>query len=193
MTERLTLPFPRGKSSAEDHSHLVGTVYTFLDTQFNTNREIKIKLVKNSSTIALAPRKLVRWKTSGDYQTEVDGYTRLEAEHAAGAVDDLIPSGTTVPVSSYFYIVTEGPALCQLPETASEAGPVDATVGAKMVAASAAASTAVTDAGAVRTRNATYGATGTALGNNVEHAVGRAATARATTQTGSAILVILGS
>lgn len=193
MTERLTLPFPRGKTSAEDHDSLVGTEYTVHDTQFNTNREVTLKLVKNTSTIVLDPKKLVRYKTSGDYQTQVDGYTRTEAEYAAGVVDDLIPSGQTVAVNSYFYIITKGPAMCLTPSTAAVAGPVDGTVGAKLVAATAAASTQTTDAGCVATRNATYGATGTALGNNLEHAVGRAGTVRATTATATNVLVILGS
>jgi len=190
MEGRLVSPLKRGTSTDQDLSALAGNEYDFVDTQFNTNRLCRMVLVKNGSTIALAARKLVRWKTSGDYHTVVDGYTKVEAEDWAGVTDDLLSA--TVPVNSYFYIGVKGPFLVLTPATAAEAGPVDFAVGLKVVAATAAASTATTDAGAVRTRNATLGATGTALANNIENAVGRAASAKATTSTGTPLLVIFG-
>ena len=190
MEGRLVLPFKRGTSTSQDLSAIAGNEYTEVDKDYGTNREVRLRLVQNDSTIVLAPKKLVRWKKSGTYQTEVDGYTTVNGETIAGAVDDKIASGTTVAVSNYFYIVVAGPCMCLTADTgASNVNNV--AVGDMVVAATAAASTQTTDAGAVAGR--ALGVTQTVLADQLENALGRAATARGTTVTATDILVILRS
>ena len=187
---RIVLPFKRGTSTAQDLSALIGNEYSAVDKDYLTNREIRLRLVKNGSTLALAPKKCVRFQKSGTYQTVVDGYTAVNAEVIAGVVDDQIPSGSTVAVSSYFYVVVNGPSLCLTADTAAS-NVNNVAVGDKVVAATAAASTQTTDAGAVAGR--ALGVTYTGAADQIENALGRAATARGTTVTATDILVILRS
>lgn len=187
----LVLPFQRGTFSTEDHSRLCGKTYVVLDSRYGSNVPVILMLVKNESTIELAAKKLCRFSTTaGEYGLEVDGYTTVSAEDHVGVVDDLLTE--TVDVNGYFYVVVDGPALCLMPETAASAGPVDTTIGARLVAATAAASTQTTDAGAIATRNATLSATGVNLALWLENVVGRALSVKATTQTGESILVWIG-
>lgn len=203
MEGRLVCPLKRGGSVLHSSANLAGIVgneYLFVDGDYGTNRFQVMKLVYNASTITVKAKKLVRYKlsatslSSGEslpYGTTVDGYTIGVAEAFAGVTDDKLDTNGAA-AASYFLIHVRGPALCTTSAVSGggSSGPKDIAVGDKVVACTAAASTQTTDAGGVASRTDTASAT-TPQCNLIENAVGRAATARATTITGTDILVIV--
>lgn len=190
-------PLAPGQTTTQDISALLGKTYISFDHTSGHNKGLPrvYKVCKNSSTIALEGRKLVRFSTTvttHPFGCIVNGYVRIHTDDVAGMVDPDLGASGSVPVDSYFLLQTAGPALGQTPATDSVAGPVDFAVGAKVSAATAAASTQTTDAGCVATRNATLGATGTEVAAWIENAIGRCASVKATTNTSEAILIMLG-
>jgi hypothetical protein len=150
-----------------------------------TGHIIRLRLVKNSSGVALLPKYLVTFK-AGTNRTEVDGYARTTAADGKSVVpvDEFLPS-TGVPNGEYFWVVVHGPAMCYMP--ASEVA--DITEEDVLVALTAAASTHSTTAGRVAKQDLT-GATAV-LGNQVNGAFGRALSAKSSSSTNSNILVFV--
>src|SRR5262245_18408775 len=117
---RLVSPLRRGGTTSQDLGALAGNEYSFVDTQYNTNRECRMKLVCNSSTITLKGTKLVRWQAcvhfptgvqgagASPFGTCVNGYTIGIASAWAGVTDDLLPS-TGCVAASFFLIRVRGP------------------------------------------------------------------------------------
>lgn len=145
----------------------------------------RCRLVKNSSGIALLPKRLVSFK-AGTNRTEVDGYARTDAQNGVVPVDEHLDSNG-VPNGEYFWVVMDGPALCTMP--ASQVG--DISEDGVLVALTAAASTVSTTAGRVAGQSLA-GATAV-LGGQIQGALGRALSAVSSSSTNADILVYMKS
>lgn len=203
MAKYENLPFPRGEAQTEAaFAELLGREYEIEDVNWGSSEVVKphrsgkmvrLRLVKNEATVALTPKKLVRYSTTaGEYGTVVDGFCRTTAEDWAGVVDEFLPTAGAA-VDSYFYIVVEGPTKVVTPDAGS-AFNGDITVGAALVAATAAASTGST-AGRVQVQNITAGSQDTDMSsviNNAMNALGRALSAATTGNTATDILAEIG-
>lgn len=152
--------------------------------QARTNRMVRCLCVRNVSGIALLPKRLVRFqRTAGSPMVgRVDGYAYTTADEGY-PVDEYLPS-TGVPNGDLFWIVIEGPALV-LTDLAGAANNV-VNVGDILTALTAATSQATT-AGRVKPQDLS-GAT-TTFGNEVQNRIGRALSAKTTTQTNNDLLV----
>jgi hypothetical protein len=150
-----TLPFPVGTvSDNADHANFVGRKY--LADYVNPaspvapvagGRQRTLILLKNNSTVALLPKRLVQLSVAaGVGGTQAIGYGRTPQTFVV-PVDEFIPS-TGVPVGSYFYGVWAGPAMCTMAYTEV----ADITAGDHLVCRTAAASTGATDNGRVTKR-----------------------------------------
>lgn len=149
-------PFPIGQtlgvSSSTDGTGWVGAKKIFPDVtpstgKVRTNRLKTCIAVRNSSGVALLPKRVVTWKSGS--LSEVDGYTRLTDAASAGVVDEHLPS-TGVAANDVFWITVEGPTEIKLGPAA------EAAVDTVLVALTAAASTHSTTAGQAQTAAATY-------------------------------------
>lgn len=105
-----------------------------------TGNMIRVRVVKNSSGIALLPGRLARFKAGTNY-TEVDGYTYTTGDKPLCGVDEYLPSAG-VANGDYFLAVVKGPfaALTDLAAGANNLLPEEANV----VALTAATSQATT-------------------------------------------------
>lgn len=189
-------PFDRGSTyfnggtvSSTDGSHLEGREWVFEDIDptnrtLRTSHPVRVKVVRNTSGIALLPKRIVRFEADGlDYGARVDGYTRLTAARGY-LVDEFLPAAG-VPANDLFYIVIEGPAMAL-----TDLAAVDTiSVGDKLVALTAATSQATT-AGRVDQQDLT-GATAP-LGDQVQNYIGHALSAKTSANTNSDILVYVG-
>jgi len=143
--------------------------------------EVQCILVRNTSTIALLPKRVVKF-AAGYRNQRVDAYCRLDSESVAGVVDEYLPA-TGVPVNDLFWLVVKGPCLVKT----SLGGDVTNFIaeGDPLVALTA-ATTGATTAGRIQpfaiTSNATFAASG------AMNLLGRAMSARATTQTNADVL-----
>jgi hypothetical protein len=197
------LPFHRGEAPTEDaFDHLLGREYEIEDYDWaqtsgarkhRSGMLITIRLVKNSSGVAILPKRLVQSVTaSGAYGQEVLAFTRLSAQDWLGVSDEFLPAAGA-PDGSYFYIVVKGPTVVLTPDDGA-AFNGDITAGAVLVAATAAASTGLT-AGRVAVQNITGSSTGTDYTdpiNNSVNVVGRAISAATTDNTRTEILADVG-
>lgn len=198
-------PFERGTYDDQGaFAHLVGRDYLVEDEDWtNSNpgakptrsgKLVKIRLVKNSSGVALLPKHVVRYSvTAGEYGHFVDGDVRTDAQDWAGVVDEFLPSAG-VPNGAYFFIVTEGPSKVITPFAAAAFNAVDITVGSLLVAATAATSQGtlpgrVTVANTASTSQATDYSN---IINPVVNALGRALSAATTGNTNTDILADIG-
>ena len=89
-----------------------GTSYNSLGSDPN-GRPIRVKVVRNASTINLKPRRLARYQlaTAGiNLETRVDGYTASLADVPAGMIDEFLPAAG-VPPQDLFYLVIAGPSI----------------------------------------------------------------------------------
>lgn len=185
-------PLTRGNTSTDGVAGFAGTVWTFEDIDLSTsyasarvkrtNQRVQCRLVKNSSGIALLPKRGVTYK-AGTNQTEVDGYVRTTSAECAGIVDEWLPAAG-VANGDYFWIVVQGPTMV----LSSLAGNSENVITERdpLVALTAATSQATT-AGRFVTQDLT-GAT-QILANAVQNAIGRALSAKTTAQTNGDILV----
>ncbi len=162
------------------------TVTTGAKTK-RSNRQVTCLLVRNVAAAALLPKFIVKWK-SGQRNRQVDGYTAVTNEAAAGVVDEFLGSAG-VAVNDLFWIVVRGPTLMK---TALEGDGTNVINLDDILGALTAATSGATTAGRVRVNALT--ATSTALtdgseGNKQMNSFGRALSARTTGNTNADILV----
>lgn len=179
-------PFPLGQTLGVDTTVTspawAGAIKEFPDVDPTTgkvrsNRRKVCIAVRNSSGVALLPKRLVDFK-SGSF-SEVDGYHRDDTAAAAGVVDEWIPS-SGVAAGDVFWITVQGPTEVKL-------GPASqAAADTTLQALTAAASTSSTTAGQAQT--ATTGATA-----NLANYIGRAISAGTTGQNVLAIVNLVRS
>lgn len=194
MSLDVSAPFPRGKTFgttlATDGVQWEGYEKYFMDYDYSqavgpipirSNRMVLCRVMRNAAATALEPKRLVSLK-AGTYNKHVDGYADVFAERAV-VVDEFLPSAG-VPVNDLFWAVVEGPSLIST-SLAADAGNV-ITEGQLLVAATAATSGATTS-GRIRSPDYTgANSTGSALGDQLANAIGRAMSARTTANTGGA-------
>lgn len=194
-------PFERGKTFYDGATidtndlpqNFEGKEYVFNDIDYSSttdglkpnrsHKKVRCRVVRNSSGIALLPKRLVKYDlTAGAQFGRVSGYTTLTAEDWAGVVDEFLPTAG-VPANDYFYIVVEGPTemLMPLSNLAS-----DIAIGDRLVSITAATSQSTT-AGRITAQTMAF--TEAVLGNQVQNVIGRALTAKLTSATNDDILV----
>lgn len=151
-----------------------------------THHTVTCRLVRNTSGIALLPKRLVKYK-AGTNRTEVDGYVTTTANDGdtCAVVDEWLPSAG-VPNNEYFWVVVCGPTLV-LTSLAGDAENVISETGV-LVGLTAATSQATT-AGRVIAQDLT-GATDV-LGNQLNGGFARALSAKTTDNTNNDLLVYL--
>ena len=100
----------------------ISTTVLNAETQRRTSNRARTIIVRNVSTVALAPGRIVTWQT-GQWGKRVDGYsavppgagTTISTSAIAGVVDDRING--TVAVGDLFHLVVAGP--CNVVQAAS--------------------------------------------------------------------------
>ena len=163
----------------------VGAVKEFTDVnpitgKVRSNRRKVCIAVRNTSTVALAPKRVVRL-AAGSF-TLVDGYASTANAEVVGVVDEYLPA-SGVAVNDVFWVTVGGPT-----EVSVALSGTDVAVGDRLGVITAAASTSTT-AGRVTPLTLSGASTAT-----VDHTlpvgyIGRACSAGATT--GSAVLAIV--
>lgn len=131
-------------------------------------RPIRVKVVRNVSTIALKPKRLVKFQTGTtgiNLETRVDGYTSVVTDVPAGIVDEFLPPAG-VPVNDLFYIIVEGSTI----GTSMATGTPALTSGAFTTPG---AGTSLTNDDAGRLELQSLAGATTVLGNNLQNRVGR--------------------
>lgn len=142
---------------------------------------VTCRLVRNSSGIALLPKRVVAY-ASGYLGKRVDGYTRTTAVWGAGVVDEFLPSAGAQN-NDLFWIVTRGNTQVLTDLAASEQASI--AEGGILVALTAATSQATT---AGRVAAHTFTLTETPLANMILNHFGRALSANTTGQTDRSLL-----
>lgn len=204
MPDRAVQPVARGKTWYDGQSidsnnysgiHLEGLRTVFPNTNPSdrkvrrNSRDVVAILVRNVSTVALLPGRLVTWK-AGYRGKRVDGFSRLEAQEVAGYVDDHLPSAG-VPAGDLFWLIVDGEVLAKTPVAGGEFGGIDIAEGAILYALTTTASTGTTG-GRVQAWAGTFTATQTTDGTAakiIANRVGRAMSAKTTANTDASILV----
>lgn len=179
-----------GVSSTDDGKQWVGAVKVFPDVNPSTGvvrsgRVKKCVAVRNASTVALLPKRVVRFAvgTAGTAVfTSVDGYAAIGNNEFVGVVDEHLPSGG-VAVNDVFWVTVDGPT-----EVSAALSGTDIAVGNRLAAITAAASTSTT---AGRVTPSSVAAATTGAGNDSLGVIGYACSAGATT--GSAVLALVRS
>jgi hypothetical protein len=177
-----------GVTSATDGANWVGAVKQFPDVDPNTgrirsNRVKTCVAVRNLSSIALAPKRVVSFDTGTAGLasfTQTKGYTTATNEERVGVVDEYLAAGG-VAVNDVFWVTVEGPT-----EVAVALSGSDLVVGDRLAAITAAASTGTT---AGRVTKSGVGAATTGAGDNGLGVLGRACSTGATT--GANVLAIV--
>jgi hypothetical protein len=177
-----------GVTNATDGANWVGAVKQFPDVdpttgRIRSNRVKTCVAVRNASTIALAPKRVVAFDTgtaglAGFTQTK--GYTTATNEERVGVVDEYLAAGG-VAVNDVFWVTVEGPT-----EVAVALSGSDLVVGDRLAAITAAASTGTT---AGRVTKSGVGAATNGAGDNSLGVLGRACSTGATT--GANVLAIV--
>jgi hypothetical protein len=132
------------QSSALYGDNFTGAVKEFTDVnpitgQVRTNRRKVCVAVKNASTVALAPKRVVRFSlTAGKLFSEVDGYSAATSEERVGVVDEWLPA-SGVTVGDIFWVTVDGPT-----EVAHALSGTNIAAGDRLAAITAAASTGTT-------------------------------------------------
>jgi len=195
-------PFERGETfyngatiTATDLGgvNLEGMEWVFNDVNPNTGavrseKYVRCRCVRNTSGIALLPKRLVRFEQDAsnpdEYGRRVDGYTTTTAEEGYPVDEYLGTAG--VPANDLFWIIVGGPAvvLSSLSDMTA-----DVTSGDWVVAITAATSQATT-AGRFNTQVLT-GAT-SLLALQIMNRIGRALSAGTTANTNTDFLVEVG-
>jgi len=141
-----------GVSSATDGTGWVGAIKQFPDVDPTTGaiRSNRLKTciaVRNTSGVALLPKRVVTWK-SGSF-TEVDGYNNTTDTASAGVVDEHLNSAG-VANNDVFWLTVSGPTEIKL-------GPgKEAAADTVLTSLTAAASNVATTAGQAQTAASTY-------------------------------------
>lgn len=150
--------------------HLIGKVVHLQDRYQGvdrSNRQRKMMICRNLSTITLLPKRLAHVLTgSGEFGGRTDGYTFAVAARWLGAVDEYLPAAG-VRYGDLFWACIEGPATLQTP-TVDNAG---ITYGD---AVTAAAGTSATNADAGYIDKASFAGATTALAGQIRYQVGYA-------------------
>ena len=152
-----------------------------------SNRNVHCVLVRNMSGIALLPKRVVKWK-SGQIGKQVDGYSCVTNEFAAGVVDEFLGSAGA-PDADLFWITVAGPTL-MLTDLAGGANNVISA--GDILGALTAATSQATTAGRVGVVALTATSTATTdggAGSAYHNAFGRALSAKTTANTNADILV----
>ena len=144
-----------------------------------SGRPKTMRLVRNVSGIALAPKRAVTWAT-GYRGRRVGGYCTTTAAEIAGVVDDRLPSAG-VPANELFWIHRSGPALCK--NDIASGAPTVITEGNIIVALTAVTSQATTS-GRIANGNAATLA-------HVDAKIGRAMSSKTTANTNADVLIDL--
>jgi len=171
--------------------HLLGKEWVFEDqsptaVQSRTGAFVRCRAVRNTSGIALAPKRLgVFSVVAGEYGMNVTGYASTTAQECY-PIDEYLPSGGAVD-DDIFWIIIEGPAVITNGQTAGAT--TNFAVGAWLVSQTAVTSQAAT-AGCAEAQVLT-GAT-SPLAEQVQNRIGRAMTARTTANTGADVLAWIG-
>ena len=161
------------------------TVTTGAKTK-RSNRTVTAMLVRNVAAAALLPKFIVKWK-SGKRNLQVDGYTCITNEAAAGVVDEFLGSAG-VAVNDLFWIVVKGPTLIKTPLEGDGTNVINLD---DILGALTAATSGATTAGRVGVVALTATSTGTtngALGNALFNTFGRAMSAKTTANTNADVL-----
>jgi len=149
-----------------------------------SNRMVRCILVRNVSDIALLPKRIVKWK-SGYEGRQVDGYCTEDHERCAGVVDEHLPAAG-VPDNDCFWLVVQGPTLVL---TDLAGGAQNVWAAGQIITALTAVTSQSTTAGRARPFAVTTNTT------NVQsiafNRLGRAMSAKTTTQTNADLLVDL--
>ena len=190
-------PFGRGETffqgdtaNATDGAELEGKEWVFedkspTDRTARSNKYCRCRIVRNTSGIALLPKRIARFELSAvDYGAQADGYTTTTAAEGF-PIDEYLPAAG-VPANDLFWIVIEGPAVVL---TSLSDLTADLAAGAWVVAITAVTSQATT-AGRV-TNNDLTGATAL-LANQVLNRIGRCLSAKTTQNTNADLLVEVG-
>jgi hypothetical protein len=194
-------PFARGETFDPDNidssdlggDQLIGKEWVFEDVNPNSgvvrsNRSVRCRAVRNTSGIALLPKRLAKFSntaTAGvEYGQEVDGYATTTAAEGY-PIDEYLPAAG-VADDDIFWLVMEGPAvvLTALSDLAADVTPGDWMV--NITGATSQSTTSGRLLGQVLT-----GATA-ALANQVQNRVGRALSAATTQNTNTDLLVDVG-
>lgn len=157
MSASTDLPFERGKTYFGSSTPAIDTAstefegreYTHLDIiktpgstfgQLRSSNPVTVKIVRNTSTIALAPKRAVKFQ-DGYFCKRVDGYNTTDMGVCA-LVDEYLPAAGAA-INDLFYVVVDGPATGK--STAAANGLFNIfTYGGKVFGLSAAASTGAT-------------------------------------------------
>lgn len=163
----------------------VGCVKEFTDVNpvtgtVRSNRRKVCIAVRNSSTVALAPKRVVSFK-SGSF-TVTDGYANTANSDIVGVVDEYLPA-SGVAVNDVFWVTVDGPT-----EVAVALSGTDVAVGDRLSVITAAASTSTT-AGRVTPASLTGASTASVDHTASLGVIARACSAGATT--GSAVLAVV--
>jgi hypothetical protein len=132
------------QSNALYGDNFTGCVKEFTDVnpitgQVRTNRRKVCVAVKNTSTVALAPKRVVRFSlAAGKLFSEVDGYAAVTGEERVGVVDEWLPA-SGVTVNDIFWVTVDGPT-----EVAHALSGTNIAAGDRLAAITAAASTGTT-------------------------------------------------
>lgn len=192
----LTGPNRTPDTSSTSTKAIAGLTKTFADLDYSNNPatirsegQVVCRLVRNSSGISLLPKMAVTWK-SGARGKEVDGYADFSPDiDIAGIVDEWLPS-TGVANNDYFWLVVKGPTLALTGCAADETNSIG--MHAWLINLTGAASTFSTTSGRVGpavlptaglTTNITFAM------SNALHKLGRAMSAKTTSNTNVNILI----
>lgn len=194
---RDTPPMGRGQTQTNLASY-VGREYEFEDLTYSSSppterskHRVTVRVVKNSSGIALLPKRLVTFK-SATYDTEVDGYAAADATDAV-MVDEWV-SSSGVANADYFYVVVKGPTLGTTDPAAGALNVIN--VGDALVALTAAASTHSTTSGRVVPQTlsghtAANATTQAADAKQILNSLARALSAKTTANSNADILIFM--
>jgi hypothetical protein len=172
--------------------HLLGREWIIQDDVRGNNLFVRIKLLKNTSGINLLPKRLVKLGTgsTNGFETEAIGYSTVDAENCLPVFEGLPDAG--VPTANYFFVVSGGPALVKT----SLAGDARNVINeGDWLTNTAGATTGATSGGRAALQNiqaSTANATaGEENAQQVQFALGRAASAKTTNNTDADLLVFI--
>jgi len=152
-----------------------------------TGRQLKVRIVRNTSAVALLGKRLVRAERSGyEWLQRVDGYSTTTGEaNVLGVVDPYLDSSGCA-VNDLCLLIVDGPTLCLTPDTGT--GMINIAAGGMLYAATAAASN-VSAAGRVRGVTLAGQTAATDAFNAGVNRIGMALSAKTTAETAEDILV----
>lgn len=190
MAKDETLPFQRGftfyNGGTIDSGNLGGVnyegkEYRTEDTIYGTGQYVTLRVVRNSGSFNLLPKRMVSFDTAY-VGCRCNGYTT--ANYAPGVpVDELLPAAGVVP-NDLFYVIMEGPCAVL---TALDGGADNVINIMDPLVALTAATSGATTAGRVQTAS-TSGST-TNQRDSLLNVVGRAVSAQTTANTNASMLI----